>query len=84
MQPSRLEIILASALPPDTFDGEWRGPIEFAQHYALLNLGNVLGCHAETKYSGEGHLLPLQTLHTFESFINVRLNTYLYVNSPYG
>ena len=32
---------------------------------------DLLGCHCQTKCGGKWHLLPLQTHHTFESFINI-------------
>ena len=47
-------------------------------HHALFNPGHLPGRIGQAEGSGKWYLLPLQTLHTFEGFINVGLNTYLH------
>ena len=59
-------------------EAERRGSIQFAHHHALLNLGNLLGCHCQTKRGGKRHLLLVKPRHAFQRLIDVGLNTNLH------
>ena len=79
MQTARFKIRFVCTLPPHTFDREGRRPVELAHHHALLNLGDLLGCHAKTERGGKWHLLLVEPRHAFQRLIDVRLNGYLHI-----